>query len=279
MRTLLAVLAHPDDESFGFGGTLALYASGGTEVHLACATRGEAGTVDPVHLGNHRSIGELRESELRCASERLGLRSVVFLGYRDSGMAGSAGNAHPEAFIRQPLNEVAGRIVRCIRELKPDVVVTFDPMGVYGHPDHIHVHQATVMAFERAGDATFFPDVATPFAPRALYFHVVSHQLLRIAVRIMPLIGMNPRKSGRNHNIDLKRMAEAAYPVHVRVSIQPARHMRDAARACHASQGGSRFGRDLLSRLRGFLGERDQFMRAYPMVSTNAKVSDDLFDV
>jgi N-acetyl-1-D-myo-inositol-2-amino-2-deoxy-alpha-D-glucopyranoside deacetylase len=88
-RTLLAVLAHPDDESFGMGGTLALYASRGVDVYLVCATRGEVGEADEKHLKDFSSIGEMREAELRCAAGILGLKGVFFLGYRDSGMPGS----------------------------------------------------------------------------------------------------------------------------------------------------------------------------------------------
>src|SRR5512139_368973 len=152
--TILAVLAHPDDESFGMGGTLAHYARSGCDVYLVCATRGEAGEMDPEHLDGFESIAEKRESELRCAAENLGLKEVFFLPYRDSGMPGSPDNLHPRAQINAPLEEVAGRVVKFIRELKPDVVLTFDPIGGYRHPDHIHIHNATVLAFEKADDAS-----------------------------------------------------------------------------------------------------------------------------
>src|SRR3989304_5201223 len=88
-KKILAALAHPDDESFGMGGTLALYAQRGVDVHLVCATRGEAGTVEAEHLEGYASIAERRVAELRCAALRLGLSGVHFLDYRDSGMPGS----------------------------------------------------------------------------------------------------------------------------------------------------------------------------------------------
>ena len=94
---LLAVLAHPDDETFGIGGTLALYASKGVAVHLICTTRGEAGDMPAALLEGFDSIAERREYELRCAADTLGLAGVHMLGYRDSGMAGSSDNLHPEA--------------------------------------------------------------------------------------------------------------------------------------------------------------------------------------
>ena len=95
--TILSVLAHPDDESFGMGGTLAHYANRGVSVHLICATRGEVGEVDPEYLENFESIAERRESELRCAANKLGLSGVHFLDYRDSGMPGSEDNQHPRS--------------------------------------------------------------------------------------------------------------------------------------------------------------------------------------
>ena len=149
-RILLAVLAHPDDETFGTGGTLALYARSGAEVHLICATRGEVGEMDPKLLRGFDSIAERREHELRCAAELLGLSGVHFLGYRDSGMPGSPDNSHPNALAAQPLDKVAADVAQWIHALKPQVVITFDPIGGYRHPDHIAIQKATVKAFEDA---------------------------------------------------------------------------------------------------------------------------------
>ena len=171
-KIILAVLAHPDDESFGMGGTLALYARKGYDVYYVCATRGEAGTVDPEHMKGFNSVGELREGELRCAAQHLGLKDVFLLDYRDSGMLGMEDNKHPDAQINHSIDEVAGKVVKYIRELKPDIVLTFDPIGGYRHPDHIHIQQATVLAFEKSDDASFHPESGLPFKARALYFHV-----------------------------------------------------------------------------------------------------------
>ena len=108
-KTILAVLAHPDDESFGLGGTLALYASKGYDTYYICATRGEVGTVDEEHLKGFKDIAELRTDELRRAAKILGLKDVFFLGYRDSGMPGMEDNKHPDAQINHSLDEVAGQ--------------------------------------------------------------------------------------------------------------------------------------------------------------------------
>src|SRR3990172_1020621 len=188
-KVILAVLAHPDDESFGMGGTLAYYSSQGVAVHLICATRGEAGTVDPEFLEKHPDIASLREEELRCAAKTLGLTSVTFLGYRDSGMAGSADNKHPNSLASAPLGQVTEKIVKGIRRLKPQIVLTFDPVGGYHHPDHIAIHKATVRAFHAAGDSEQFPGEGPPYQPEKLYYHIFPRRGLRLIVNVFRLLG------------------------------------------------------------------------------------------
>ena len=188
-KTILAVLAHPDDETFGLGGTLALYIRKGYDAYYLCATRGEAGTVDEEHLKGFKDTAEMRTNELMRAAKILGLKGVFFLGYRDSGMPGTEENKHPDAQINHSVDEVAGRIVKHIRELKPDIVLTHDPIGGYKHPDHIHLHKSTKLAFEKADDASFHPEAGLPFKPTALYYQVFPRGILKWAVRLMPLIG------------------------------------------------------------------------------------------
>ncbi|MGE5464425.1 MAG: PIG-L deacetylase family protein [Syntrophothermus sp.] len=278
-KTILAVLAHPDDESFGLGGTLALYAQKGYDTYYVCATRGEAGTVDPEHLNGYKDTAELRTEELMRAAKHLGLKGVFFLGYRDSGMPGSEDNRHPDAQINHSVDEVAGRIVKYIRELKPDVVLTFDPIGGYKHPDHIHVHQATKLAFERADDPSFHPEAGAPFKPQALYYQVFPRGFLKWMTRLMPLVGKDPRKWGRNGDIDLKDLAEVHFPVHVRLDISPVAEIKREAGAQHVSQGGVGMRQGLMGLVTRMLGEKEEFMRAYPPVSDGKyKVSRDLFD-
>src|SRR3990172_10089795 len=177
-KRLLAVLAHPDDETFGTGGTLALYARLGVEVHLVCATAGEVGEAPP-DLKGFASVGEMRKSELRCAAQTLGLTQVHFLGYRDSGMPGSPDNLHPQALAAAPLEKVAREVAALIRRIRPQVVITFDPIGGYRHPDHIAIHNATVLAFEAAGDAARFPASLPAYRPARLYFHTFQRPWLR----------------------------------------------------------------------------------------------------
>ncbi|MGB8983326.1 MAG: PIG-L deacetylase family protein [Anaerolineales bacterium] len=277
-KTILAVLAHPDDESFGLGGTLALYAGRGYDTYLVCATRGEAGTVDAEHLNGFKDTAELRTAELMRAAQDLGLKDVFFLGYRDSGMPGMEENKHPDAQINHPVEEVAGKVLKYIRELRPSIVLTFDPIGGYRHPDHIHIHQATVLAFEKAGDASFRPEAGSPFRPRALYYQVFPRSFLKWMTRLMPLLGKDPTKWGRNGDINLKELAEVDFPVHVRLDIRPVAEIKHRAGAQHASQGGVGMRRGLMGFVTRVFGESEDFMRAYPPVHGDFRRKHDLFD-
>jgi LmbE family N-acetylglucosaminyl deacetylase len=278
-HVLLAVLAHPDDESFGMGGTLALYAQRGVECHLICATRGEAGEMDAEHLEGYTHPYEVREAELRCAAAKLGLAGVYFLDYRDSGMPGSPDNNHPEALAAQPLEVVAAKIAHYIRKLKPQVVITFDPIGGYRHPDHIAIHNATVQAFSWAGDSQWqpvvtLPEALPPFQPAKLYFQVISRQFLRMAVWVMPLMGRDPHKWGRNGDIDLASLAKDEFPVHAVVDFRPVAELKREASLCHASQGGSAMVRGLMGWVMRMGGARETFMRAYPPPQNGRKERD-----
>jgi LmbE family N-acetylglucosaminyl deacetylase len=280
-RVLLAVLAHPDDESFGMGGTLALYAKRGAEVHLVCATRGEAGEMDPDCLDGFASIADRREHELRCAAGILGLAGVHFLDYRDSGMPGSADNRHPQALAAAPLEEAAARVVHFIRKLRPQVVVTFDPIGGYKHPDHIAIHKATVLAFEAAGDPAWqpapgFPVDLPPYRPEKLYFHVFPKTWMRLVVRLMPLLGRDPRRFGRNGDIDLADLVEDGdFPVHAQIDYSLVEDRKDAAAACHASQlGGGPPRRGLIGWIWHQMAKHEHFMRACPPVQGRLREQD-----
>ncbi|HPH95026.1 MAG TPA: PIG-L family deacetylase [Anaerolineaceae bacterium] len=275
---LLAVLAHPDDETFGTGGTLALYARKGTAVHLACATRGEVGEVNPELMTGFKSVADLRESELRCAAGKLGLSGVYFLGYRDSGMPGSPDNTHPQALAAAPLAQVAAKVAHLIRKLKPQVVLTFDPIGGYRHPDHIAIHQATVRAFDLAKDPGFAdPDGLPPFAAQKLYFHTIGRTFLRAAVFVSRLFGRDPRRFGKNGDIDLVSIAEVHFPTHAAINFAPVMQVRDDAAACHHSQGGKEMNKGIQGFISRLFGQYETFMRAYPAVQPGEPRENDLF--
>lgn len=282
-RILLAIFAHPDDESFGPGATLAKYAQAGVAVHYLCGTRGEVGTTDAEHIKGYASIGDMRWAELTCAARELGLSGLHHLGYRDSGMPGSVDNRHPQALSAQPVEVVAARIAHFIRSLKPHVVITHDTIGGYRHPDHIMLNKATVMFFERMHETTAFPDPEglPDYSPQKLYYPVFSRRFLRFVARILPLFGRDPRKFGRNQDIDLLSLTDVDFPIHARIDTQGApAQARDRAAECHKSQlagGPPRSG--LMGMLTRVLGQRDPFMRAYPKVADGEKLREtDLFE-
>jgi N-acetyl-1-D-myo-inositol-2-amino-2-deoxy-alpha-D-glucopyranoside deacetylase len=171
---LLAFHAHPDDESLSMGGTLARYAAAGEPVVVVTATRGEVGEIhnhdDPEALRDR--LGELREAELRAACAILGVSRVELLGYRDSGMAGTPENDHPDAFCRADFMDAVGRLVHLVRRHRPEVMTAYDPFGGYGHPDHIQVHRVGTAAFFGASDLGRFPleEGEEPWAPAKLYW-------------------------------------------------------------------------------------------------------------
>jgi LmbE family N-acetylglucosaminyl deacetylase len=181
-------------------------------------------------------------------------------------MPGTPANSHPEALAAQALETVVARVVHEIRRLRPQVVITFDPIGGYRHPDHIACHLATLEAFHAASDPARFPDDLPAYAPQKLYYHTFSRGLLRAAVRLMPLFGKDPRRFGRNADVDLASLAEVEFPVHARIDILPALRAREAASACHASQGGGGVGpvQQVLGRIFTLLGGYETYMRAYP---------------
>jgi LmbE family N-acetylglucosaminyl deacetylase len=282
VRRLLIAYAHPDDESFGLGGTIARYVDAGVEVYLICATNGEAGEVAPVHLRNGQTVAELRLSELACAGETLGISQVFPLGYRDSGMMGTPDNDHPESLWQADLDVIAGQVAGVIRDVRPHIVITFDPYGGYGHPDHIKMHQATLRAFHEAGDPAKFPEQiesgSTPFQPQKLYYSVFPRSLIRLRVLQARLTGKDPRRMGKNADMDYLAVLDAALPVHAKLDIRPYYEQWMAAAACHASQQSVAASTLLMRLFRRWLSLRQTFFRAYPVFNGTSAIEYDLFD-
>jgi len=270
-KVLLASFAHPDDEAFGPAGTLAKLARQGVAVHLITATRGEAGESDLDDLGECEDLGCERELELRCAADVLGLADVHLLDYRDSGMAGADANRHPQALVQADPDVLAGQVAELMRAVRPQVVLTFDPYGVYGHPDHIAIHQATISAFYRLSAAE---------RPQKLYFVVASDLFSPWMVSLMPLFGVDPGKIGKNHDINLRAAVEHRLPVTTRVDIAGTYDLKQEAAACHSSQlsgPGSAWGR-LPGWLVRRLLSRETFYRAVPPFHVGEPVERDLFE-
>ena len=165
-NTLVAVFAHPDDEAFGTGGTLARYSAEGCQVHLVTATRGEAGQISEPNLATRANLPHVREQELRCACEAYGAHPPRFLDYVDGQLT----------IVHQ--GQAVGKLVRIIRDLRPQVLITFGPDGIYGHYDHIAVHRWATIAVRLAADSSCFPDQlggsCLPHRVSKLYYRALS---------------------------------------------------------------------------------------------------------
>lgn len=257
---LLAILAHPDDESLGLGGTLAKYAAEGVATYLVCATRGERGWA-----GNEKdnpgleALGRLREGELRAACAILGVRETTFLDYID----GDLDQASPA--------EAVAKLVSCLRRVRPQVVVTFGPEGAYGHPDHIAICQFTHAALIRAADSAY-ADPQPPHQVSKLYYMVDSRDFVTYVESLLGPISMEVAGETRQHPgweewAITTRLDAAAYWQTALAAIQ-----------CHQSQI-AQYALDKLAddQHRRIWGQ-GTFYRALSLVNGGRRVENDLFE-
>jgi LmbE family N-acetylglucosaminyl deacetylase len=185
----LGLYGHPDDETFCSGGTFALYAAEGAAIQVISATRGQAGPIRDAAVATRRTIGAVREGELRIACERLGVSSASCLDYRDGALADADRDV------------LTADLTRAIRAFRPTAVFTFGPEGGYGHPDHIAMCEAVTAAWERAGDARHFPDQIAaglrPHQPGSLYYaHFPQHRRRLLDRMVHWLVGHEERFRG-----------------------------------------------------------------------------------
>ena len=197
-RTMLLVHAHPDDETIGNGATMARYAAEGVHVALVTCTRGEEGEVlvpELTHLAADQDdgLGEHREKEMADAMSALGVTDYRWLGgaghYRDSGMIGTPANDRPDCFWRADLRDAADHLVPVIRELRPQVLVTYDDFGGYGHPDHIQAHRVATYAHTLAGVASYRPDLGEAWDIPKVYWTAMPESLFRDGLRRLRAAG------------------------------------------------------------------------------------------
>ncbi len=231
-RGLLAIFAHPDDETFGAGGAMALAAAAGVPTWIVCATDGDQGGEE----GARELEPELRRDELRCAMTALGVAEPIFLGYGDSGMEGWAKPAG--CLVLADEEEVVGRLVEVIRTLRPATIVTFDPGGIYGHPDHVTISARATEAFRRAA--------AEPGGPTTLYHQALSRTDLagwgEMEAQMAAFRGdapTEPKEPTADDLLQQRRFGELARPddeVTTHVDVRPVLDRKLAAFACHASQ-------------------------------------------
>lgn len=279
---LLLALAHPDDESFGSGGLISKYVAEGVDVYLICATDGDMGTIPEDMRGQFDSVRELRLSELECASKKLGFKEVFTYGYKDSGMMGAESTKDPACLWSQWNNTpeaVTRRVVETIREVRPQVVLTFNRYGGYGHPDHIAIQRATTHAVALSSDPSFSTDGLEPYAPQKLYYSSIPSRVLKIFLWAMKLRGKDVRRMGVNKDIDFQAIMDHVEPIHATVSIGDYLDEWDEASSCHKSQGGG--GGGLIGRfprwLRRFIAGKQSFTRIYPVPNHNRVDEYDLF--
>jgi N-acetyl-1-D-myo-inositol-2-amino-2-deoxy-alpha-D-glucopyranoside deacetylase len=187
-RRLLLVHAHPDDETIGTGATMARYVAEGAHVTLVTCTLGEEGEIlvpELAHLAADRedALGRHRIGERKAAMAELGVTDYRWLGgpgrWRDSGMMDTPANEHPDSFFHADLDEATAELVRVVREVRPQVIVTYPEDGGYGHPDHIRAHDVAAAAFRAAGDARRFPDAGAAWRPAKLYYSAIPKSHLQ----------------------------------------------------------------------------------------------------
>jgi mycothiol S-conjugate amidase len=191
--TLLSVHAHPDDEASKGAPTVARAHAEGIHTVLVCCTGGEEGELQNPRLREpgqpfhgltpeeeKAKVASMRAAELAASAKVIGFDEVVLLGYRDSGMPDSPANSDPRSFHQADVDEAAGRLVAVIRRTRPQVIITYgDDQQGYPHPDHLKVHDITVLAFDRAGDPDWYPEAGEPYQPVKLYYSTWSRARMR----------------------------------------------------------------------------------------------------
>jgi N-acetyl-1-D-myo-inositol-2-amino-2-deoxy-alpha-D-glucopyranoside deacetylase len=197
-RRMVLVHAHPDDETIGSGVTMAKYVAEGAHVTLVTCTGGEEGEVlvpELEHLAADRddALGPQRVIELADAMRALGVTDHRYLGgfgrFRDSGMMGTPPNERPDAFWRADLAEAATLLVEILREVRPQVVVTYDDFGGYGHPDHLQAHRVATYAVALAGVVSFRPDLGAAWDVPKVYWTTMPRSALQKGIDAMTAAG------------------------------------------------------------------------------------------
>jgi N-acetyl-1-D-myo-inositol-2-amino-2-deoxy-alpha-D-glucopyranoside deacetylase len=245
--TLMAVHAHPDDESSSMGGLLRLAAEQGHTTILVTCTNGELGEVNIPDLrlnprkdpADRQRLALIRQEELSKATAILGITKVYLLGYHDSGMAGWSSNHDRQAFVQSNQEDVTGQLVHIIRRHRPDVVVTYDANGGYGHPDHIMAHRVTVASIEAAAVAERFPDGGLPWQVRKVYYVVWSRSSVRRAIKVMQVMDFFGLHTPlREPNFDPDALGCPDELITTRIDVRSVMRAKWAALFAHRSQMG-----------------------------------------
>jgi LmbE family N-acetylglucosaminyl deacetylase len=269
-KSILFCFAHPDDE-VGIIPLANRYMREEQAITtLICTTNGDVGTIDPIYMEGYTSITERRLAEFACAAQTAGFTNVVTFDYRDSGMMDTPDNLHPDSSWQVPLEVMTQRVLDVMRDVRPQIVVTFNTFGAYGHPDHIKINQATVAAFQQLQ--------GEPDAPQKLYYAAMPELILRVGITLMRLRGKNPRKGGRNNDMDYVAALAASSPITAKIDTVKYIEFAWKAMECYASQMQLP---PIVRRLRSILGPLLQgkaaLSRVYPEVQPGEKMERDIF--
>jgi LmbE family N-acetylglucosaminyl deacetylase len=231
---MLGIFAHPDDEG-SMGGALLQYCSAGVATGLICATRGEVGEIADPALATPETLAGVREGEMRAAAAALGVEKLWFLDYRDSGMAGTADNNDARAFVQVGSAVVVGKLVAIIRQFRPQVVVTFDEYGAYGHPDHIAIYRHTTSAFHAAADAVQYPELGPAHAVSKLYYTSFPRSVVHAMANWLKAQG----DTGSFGDIDPQKLGLPDDAIDVWLNVEQWQEGKDRSWALHRTQAGS----------------------------------------
>jgi mycothiol S-conjugate amidase len=241
----MTIHAHPDDEASKGAPTVARYFREGVRTVLVCCTGGEEGDLQnpalrepgqPFHNltpeEERALMAQIRPRELAESVAAIGFDALHWLGYRDSGMAGSEPNSHPECFHMADLDEATGRLVALIRAERPQVILTYnDDQAGYPHPDHLRVHDTSVLAFERAGDSAWYPEAGEPWQPAKMYYTLwAKERIMAVHEALLLKYGESPfDENWRNRPSQDHRIT-------TRLHIGEYLHARTASLRAHATQ-------------------------------------------
>jgi N-acetyl-1-D-myo-inositol-2-amino-2-deoxy-alpha-D-glucopyranoside deacetylase len=243
-RRILLVHAHPDDETINNGATMARYVAEGVGVTLLTCTLGEEGEVLVPELAQLAAdqadqLGGYRISELRAAMAALGVTDMRFLGgagrYRDSGMMGTPANQHPRAFWNADLDEAVGHAVAVVREVRPQVLVTYDDDGGYGHPDHIQAHRVAMAAVDAAAEPGYRPDLGEAWQVAKVYWSAIPRSVVRRGIEAMAALGEASPFEGLG-DIEEVPFVVPDEQVTAAVDARPYVGQKDAAMRAHPTQ-------------------------------------------
>ena len=227
--SVLGAFAHPDDEGFGCGGALAMLVARGARVTIAVGTNGDVGEISDPALATPETLASVRQEEMRQAMKVTGVQGIRFMGYRDSGMAGTPENDHPRSLYQAPPDRVTGELAQIIRETKPDAVLTHDPTGGYGHPDHKTMCELVTRAFQAVAEED---GTTRGVNPMLLYYVCFPRSNFRRMWQQMLDAGITPPFA----SLDIDRLGSPDDEVTTQLDVREYVDVKMESLNCHRTQ-------------------------------------------